>query len=356
MGVRLIRKPIETQHPVPGTQNQETKSLITKQENSTIYSEIKMAKLVLYHGEPYQRGKDVKKVMEAWQERMASPELYKFEGNRLEPEELEQLLGGASLFSETKIIRVTQADELVGNDSFPEIIDRHPFKTEGLLLESESVKKNTKLYKAVDNKGKTKKFSEPSNSKEFRKYGSKILQENGVRLTPDARKWFFQVMEEDLLRVDREAEKLALYKENEELSREQAKEVVWAGGKDKMFDFFDALFAGNTEEAIGMLEEMLAKGVEESKIFFMLAKEVRRLVKIQDLASNGASNKEISSKTGIYKWLVKKKRGQLSNFTADELEDLLHLLHQEDLKFKQGQTDIEDALFRVVYRTYPVEN
>lgn len=314
-----------------------------------------MAKLALYHGEPYQRGKKVEKVLSAWQENMPDPEFYRFEGNQLEPDELEQLLGGASLFSETKIIHVSQAEELVGNDSFPEIIRNHTYEQEGLLFESDSVKKNTKLYKAIDEKGTTKKFSEPSNSKEFRKYAADILKENGAQLTTDARKWFFQVMEEDLLRVDREAEKLALYKDGQ-LTLEETKEVVWAGGKDKMFDFFDALFTGRTRDAIGLLEDMLQKGVEEGKIFFMLAKEVRRLLKIQDLASGGASNKEISSRTGIYKWLVKKKRGQLKNFSGEELEELLHLLHREDLKVKQGQTDLDDALFRVVYRTYPVEN
>lgn len=315
-----------------------------------------MAKLALYHGEPYQREKTVYKVLNAWEENMTEPEFYRFEGDQLEPAELEQLLGGASLFSETKIIHVSQAEELVGNDSFPAIIKDHSYETEGLLFESDSVKKNTKLYKAIDEKGTTKKFSEPSNSKEFRRYAADILKEHKAKLTADARKWFFQVMEEDLLRVAREAEKLALYKEDEPLTREEAKEVVWAGGKDKMFDFFDALFAQQTQEAIELLEDMLKKGVETGKIFFMLAKEVRRLIKVQALAADGASNKEISNETGIYKWLVKKKRGQLSNFTGEELEELLHLLHQEDLKVKQGKTDMEDALFRVVYRTYKMEN
>ena len=314
-----------------------------------------MAKLVLYHGEPYQRRKKAKKALNAWQENMPDPELYKFEGKQLEPSELEQLLGGASLFSETKIIRVSQAGELVGNDSFPDIIDKHSFDTEGLLLEADSVRKNTKLYKSVDEKGKTEKFSEPSGRK-FKGFVGDILSENGVRLDGEARKWFIEVMEEDLLRVDSEAKKLALYSEDGPVSLEEAKEVVYAGGKDKMFDFFDALFNQNTHQALALLEDMLKKGVEEGKIFYMLAKEVRKLIKIQDLATSGASNDEINTKTGIYNWLVKKKRGQIKNFTAAELEELLHLLHREDLKVKQGQTDLDDALFRVVYWTYAVEN
>lgn len=314
-----------------------------------------MAKLVLYQGEPYQRGRKVEKALNVWQENMADPELYKFEGKKLESSELEQLLSGASLFSETKIIRVSQAGELVGNDSFPEIINRHSFDTEALLLEADSVRKNTKLYKAVDKKGKTEKFSEPS-GRQFKSFVSEILNDRGARLDGEARNWFVEVMEEDLLRIDSEAKKLALYSDEGPVSLEEAKEVVYAGGKDKMFDFFDALFNKKNQKALELLEDMLKKGVEDGKIFYMLAKEVRRLIKIQDLASRGASNDEIASKTGIYDWLVKKKRGQLNNLTAEELEELLHLLHREDLKVKQGQTDLDDALFRVVYRTYPAEN
>ena len=314
-----------------------------------------MAKIVLYQGEPYQRGKKVKKALSAWRGNMPDPELYKFEGNRLEPSELEQLLGGASLFSETKIIRVSQADELVGNDSFPEIIKKHSFDTEALLLEADSVRKNSKLYKAVDEKGKTEKFSEPS-GRQFKSFVSDILNDRGAQLDGEARNWFVEVMEEDLLRVDSEAKKLALYSDEEPVTLAEAKEIVYAGGKDKMFDFFDALFNKKNQKAIELLEDMLKQGVEEGKIFYMLAREVRKLMKVQDLASRGASNDEINSKTGIYNWLVKKKRGQIKNFTAEELEELLHLLHREDLKVKQGQTDLDDALFRVVYRSYPVEN
>ena len=314
-----------------------------------------MAKLVLYHGEPYQRGNKVKKALSAWQENMPNPELYKFEGKQLEPAELEQLLSGASLFSETKIIHVSQADELVGNDSFPNIIKKHSFDTEGLLLEADSVRKNAKLYKAVDEKGKTEKFSAPS-GRQFKGHATKILNERGAQLDGEARKWFVEIMEEDLLRVDSEARKLALYSDAGPVTLKEAREIVYAGGKDKMFDFFDALFNKKNREAIGLLEEMLKAGVDEGKIFYTLAKEVRKLIKIQDLASRGVSNDDITAKTGIYGWLVKKKRGQIKNFTAEELEEFLHLLQREDQKVKQGQTDLDDALFRIVYRTYAVEN
>ncbi|MEF8726548.1 MAG: DNA polymerase III subunit delta [Candidatus Bipolaricaulota bacterium] len=314
-----------------------------------------MEKIVLYHGEPYQRRKAIRKTLAKWREDLSNPEIYKFEGKQLEPDKLEQLLSGASLFSQTKIIRVSQTEELLEDDSFPEIIRNHSYKNTALLLESESINKGSSLYRAISDKGETKKFSHPT-GRNFPKYVSQILNDHQVQLTSDAKRWLIQTMEKDLLRVEKEAEKLKLYGENEELTREVVKDVVWARGKDKMFDFFDALFTRHSREAIELLEEMLKEGVDEGKIFFMLANEVRKLIKVQALAADGLSNKEISSETGIYNWLVKKKRGQLNNFTGDELEKLLHLLYREDLKFKQGKTDIVDALFRVIYRNFPVEN
>ncbi len=314
-----------------------------------------MAKIVLYHGEPYQRDNAVKKALNLWKEELADPEIYKYEGGQLEPKTLEQLLGGASLFSETKIIRVTGAEELVGNDSFVEIIKNHSFDKIALLLQGDSIRKNSSLAKVVSRKGKVKKFSEPT-GRNFPKYVSEILADNGVKVSSKAKKWLIQVLEQDLLRVQREAEKLGLYKDRGELSPEEVKEVVWTRGRDKLFDFLDALFDRESERALKLLEDMLTEGVEQGKIFFMLAKEVRRLIKVQDLASRGKSNKEISSRTGLYDWLVKKKRGQVNNFSREELEELLKTLHREDLKVKRGETDLEDVLFRVVYRMYPVES
>ncbi len=313
-----------------------------------------MPKIVLYHGEPYQREKAVEKKISNWRKKLSDPELYRFEGNQLEPEKLEQLLGGSSLFSKTKIIHVSQAEELAGEDSFPDIIEKHTFETEALLFESDSLKKSTALYKSIANKGETKKFSEPT-GRNFPKYVSEIMADHNVQLSSDAKRWIIQIMEQDLLRVKREAEKLSLYRDQGEVTENEVKQVVWTKGKDKMFDFFDALFTKENREAIKLLEEMLGEDVEASKIFFMLAKEVRRLIKIGSLASDGLSNKEIADKTGIYNWLVKKKRGQLNNFDTKELEDLLHQLHRQDYRFKQGKTDLEDALFRIVYQTYPTE-
>ena len=311
-----------------------------------------MAKLVLFYGEPYQRSKEVEKALKLWQEALTDPELYKFEGNQLEPENLEQLLGGASLFSETKIIRVTQAEELTEDKAFPKIIEKHSFDTEGLILEADSLKKSTSLYKAVNKKGKAKKFSEPT-GRNFPNLVTNILTDHDLKISSQAKQWLIQVTDKNLLRVEKEVEKLKLYDGDKPLSLEDVKEVVWAKGKDKMFDFFDALFGKNGKEAINLLEAMLNEGVEESKIFFMLANEVRRLIKIQDLASQGLSNKEIASKAGVYNWLVKKKRGQLSNFTEEELNELIHQLHRQDLRMKQGKTDLEDSLFRIVYQTFP---
>ncbi|MFB6291753.1 MAG: DNA polymerase III subunit delta [Candidatus Bipolaricaulia bacterium] len=313
-----------------------------------------MTKIVLYHGEPYQRGKAVEKTIAKWQEELPDSELYRFEGNQLEPEELEQLLGGSSLFAETKIIHVSQAEELVGTEAFPEIIESHTFETEALLFESDSLKKSTSLYEAIASKGETKKFSEPT-GRNFPKYVSEIMSDHDVGLSSDAKRWIIQIMDQDLLRVEREAEKLSLYRDEGEVTLEEAKQVVWTKGKDKMFDFFDDLFTRKNQEAVRLLEDMLDEGVKARKIFFMLANEVRRLIKIQSLASRDLSNKEIADKTGIYNWLVKKKRGQLTNFEVEELEQLLHQLHRQDRRFKQGKTDLEDALFRIVYQTYPAK-
>jgi len=313
-----------------------------------------MNKLALYFGEPYQRRKAAKDFIRKWYNSLEEPEFYRLEGSRVTASELEQYLGGASLFSKSKIIRITGIEELAEKPSIASILVNHEYQNEAVLLECESIDKRTKLYKTLSKKATTKKFSYPDKRK-FPRFVTQILREYEVELTTEAQRWFVQIMELDLLRVEREVQKMKLFQTGTEgpLNAEDLQEVVWAQGKDKLFDFFGALLARDVSGAMSLLNEMLSKGVEPSEIFYMLAGEVRKLIEVQDLLAKNKSIPEISQETGIYKWLVSKKEKQLDNFTGDELLKLIFQLQDEDVAIKFGQTDVLDALLRMVFALSP---
>ncbi|MBS3812498.1 DNA polymerase III subunit delta [Candidatus Bipolaricaulota bacterium] len=313
-----------------------------------------MKRLALYFGEPYQRRKAAKKLVRDWYKEIGKPEYYRLEGGEITVSELGQHLGGPSLFSKEKIIRITQADEIEDEKAVVSLLLSHRYETERVLLESDSLSKRSSLYRGLSKEASTQEFSEPT-KKNFPRFVNGILNDYGVRLTSGAKKWFTQIMELDLLRVEKEVQKLRLYREegSEPLGRDELKHVVWTQGKDRLFDLFDDLFGGDVEGAIALLEESLRRGTDPYKIFYMLANEVRRNLQVKDLSSQGLSNSEISNRTGVYKWLVTKKKRQLADRSLEKLLSLLCRLHDEDVRMKTGRTKPEDALYRAVLALHP---
>lgn len=314
-----------------------------------------MNRLAFYFGEPYQRRKAAKKFIRYWYNSMEDPEFYRLEGARVKISDLGQYLGGASLFSRSKIIRITGTDEVDNDNEFSSLLRGHDFENEVVLLEANSISKRSSLYKNLSDIAETQEFSPPT-KKKFPGHVNQVLGDYGLRLTGEAKKWFIQIMELDLLRVEREVQKMKLYRNESSgpLEKEDLKEIIWTRGKDVMFDFFEAAFQGEIREATSMLEKMLTKGVESSKIFYMFANEVRRNLQVKDLVSRNLSDGDIANRTGIYQWLVSKKREQLHELEADEIMEILLQLQEEDLKIKTGRTDVEDALFRLVLSLYPM--
>ncbi len=312
-----------------------------------------MKKLALYIGEPYQRRRAAKELVRDWYKEMGKPEYYRLEGEEVTVSELGQHLGGSSLFSEKKIIRITQADDIEEEKLISSLLVEHVSDDEAVLLETDSLSKRSSLYKGLSQEATTKEFSEPT-KRNFPNFVNEVLNEYGVRLTSDGKQWFIQVMERDLLRVEREAQKMRLYQEADSgpLGRDDLTQVVWAQGKDRLFDLFDALFGREVERAISLLDESLRRGVDPYKIFYMFANEVRRNLQIKDLSSQGLSNSEISGRTGIYKWLVSKKQGQLRGVSLETLTSLLLRLHDEDVRMKTGRTQPEDVLYRAAFALY----
>ena len=303
--------------------------------------------LLLLQGEPYQRRRALQKALGRLKDELDSPELHELEGAGLTPADLTQLLRGASLFNSTKLIHVTHLEELTDPQGVARVIGQADFKKQALVAEGEGIRGNSSLYRAFA-QGETVKF-DPLKKRNFPNRINKVLREKGVRVESGVVRWLSQVLELDLLRVEREAEKLSLYGEGRKLDLDEVRRVVWAQGGTKIFDFLDSFSSKDLSRALGLLEAMLKREVEPSKIFFMLAGEVRKLLKIKDLAGKGFNNGKIADKTGIYEWLVSKKRPQVDNFSRSELVRLFHALREKDREIKRGLTEPQRALFQLTY-------
>lgn len=304
-------------------------------------------KLTLYFGEPYQRKEAREQLINRWEEELSCSETQLYESSQLNVEKLGQLLNSKSLFQDSKIIRVTHGEEIQNPERWASCIVSAPLDQIGILLEGQSFKKSSPLYKLFDEKGTVKKFQSPS-KRNYSTFIKRIEDKHEASLTKEARNWLAQVLEVDLLRVEREIQKIALYNEGGKISASTVKKIVWARGQGKLFTFLDYLSQRQLSESLTHLSQLLTQDVEPSKIFFMIAREVRMLLSIKTLAGQRMTNKEIARTTGNYQWLVSKKKSAAKKFELEELTKLLHFLARKDKKIKRGRADIVDTLWEVV--------
>ena len=305
---------------------------------------------VLLLGEAYQRQKRSREILRSWYDKLGKPEYYRLEANDLTPGEFHQHLCSNSLFSESKILHVTHLEESEEQKSLASVLKDADLRANGLLLEADSLKKSSTLYKNLKKSGKIEKFDQV-NDKNFPGFFKKLTKEKGLSFDSAARRWMIRVMEPDLVHLDNELEKLKNLNEGGRLSKDLVREVLWTKGRGDLFDFLDSFSDRNVAESTKLLSDLLDSGEEEGKIFFMLAREIRMLLSAKDLAERGLSKKEIASKMGTYPWLAGKKSSQAGKFSKEELRGLLMKLMEMDKGVKTGKRKYLDSLYEMVLRT-----
>ncbi|MFP4589777.1 MAG: DNA polymerase III subunit delta, partial [Candidatus Acetothermia bacterium] len=251
--------------------------------------------------------------------------------------------------AKSKIVHLRHAQEIKDIEGLASILEKVSLKEVCLLIEADSISKNSRLFRAAKEKGTVEKFDQITN-RNLPKYIAKNLKQHGVSLNREARRWFIQVMDPDLHHLHNEIEKLNRYQNGEPLSLEEVKSIVWAKGQGKIFDYLDSFFAREISQSLRTLSELLNREVPESKIFFMLAGEARLMLQVKSLANvESLSSKEIASKTGKAKWLISKKMDLIDNFTTEELRSLLHALHRCDQGVKGGRKELKDCLYQLTF-------
>ena len=312
-----------------------------------------MERMTLFLGEPFQREKASEKKIKSWKEELGEPELHKFEGDDLDLPQLSEALQTKSLFGSKTLIHFTRIGEVEDKKTCSQVIKKAPSSENlAILAEGESLSGNSALYKIFEKRGTVEKFDKP-NKKNLPKYLNRMLNAAQVELTGQAKRWFLQVMDPDLVRISHEIRKLEYLESEAPLTKEKLQQVVWAGGQGKIFQFLDHFSSRELPEALRSLKQLLDEETPPGKVFYMLAGELRLLLSVKSLAKEGASNKQIARKTGKYNWLISKKRNQVENFSRPELIGLLQRLSQFDIEVKTGQKELSDAILEAVYSISP---
>ena len=281
------------------------------------------------------------------------PRVLPLDGEDFRVEALVRALGTASLFEESVWIHVRRVEKLP--DAAVKALLPHLAKPlppgRYLVFEGEKLDKRGALYKLFAERGHVEELPAPTR-RELPGFVQQMLRELGVKLPSAGVRFLLENVEGDLARFAREIEKLALYARGRgrgrPLSLEEVQALIFADKGANVFAALDALLA-REPRSIGLLKAALEGGEEPTKVFYLLAAQVRRLLAVKSLAEEGLSAEAIARRTGEFPWLVKRRLGLVRRLSTQELVDLLHALHEEDVRMKRGERRPDDALWAAAW-------
>lgn len=220
-----------------------------------------------------------------------------------------------------------------------------PNFTELILVEGELTPKNW-LMETIRSLGKVEIFN-TLRPYEVINYIKNKVKEGGGSINQQAAEKLSFLIGNDLNRIDNEINKLLTF--NPSIDIAEVNEMVRGEFNDSIFTLLDAISEKKTNKALESLNGFLESDDLGIYLITMLSRQVRNLLSIKDLLSQGKKDTDIVSKLKLHPYVVKKSISQGKNFSIDQLLAFHQELVDTDASFKSSNVDPKTILIKLIY-------
>ena len=151
----------------------------------------------------------------------------------------------------------------------------------------------------------------------------------------------------DFTKINGETQKLIDYCAGDgEITLSAVNEIVHKDGEYRIYEMVESISAGKTEEAYGILADLIAKNESEQKLFISIYSHFRRMLHV---AVSDAKNSELAEVLGVKEYSVKMTRQQAKKFSAGRIKRICDKFSEYDEKFKKGDSSLSAVLWKGVF-------
>lgn len=136
----------------------------------------------------------------------------------------------------------------------------------------------------------------------------------------------------DLTRISRELEKLALFKYQDVIRQSDVEELVNPDTDYKIFELSEAVANKQSQKAISILSSMQQNGTSDVSLLGLLYSHFRRLF----YCSLSQENASLASLLNVKEYAVKKTKEQAKKYSPRRLKAICDMYHKLDYDFKNG--------------------
>ena len=209
-----------------------------------------------------------------------------------------------------------------------------------LVLSDGKISESNPLLKLLAPVGEVRRF-DPLTGGEIVNWVHRRVGELGGQIRPDAASELGQSGAGDLWSLDAELTKLTLYAGDRPITTEDIAALGSLVKQESVYALVDAVVEGRYGPARVHLDRILGDpGMTISRVFTMLADQVRRLLVAKDLTTRGVTHAKLLEGLGTRSdFAARKSAGQADRLSMDDLIEMHERLLQHDLAFKTGQMD-----------------
>ena len=216
-----------------------------------------------------------------------------------------------------------------------------------IIYENSPVDERTKLFKTLKKECKSQEFKFLNNG-ELKAWVHSEFEHIGKKANLDAVDTLAGYVGNDLWRMSNEIRKLADFKEEEKITREDVELMVRPKIESDIFKTVDAIAAKNKALAIQLLQSHIDSGDKPLYLLSMISWQFKNLLAVKELAERGLMYNSIVKKSGLHPFVVRKNYFACQSFSLEGLKKIYHRIFEIDSDVKTGKIEDETALYLLI--------
>ena len=233
---------------------------------------------------------------------------------------------------------------------FKKFIKDIPDTTILLIIVNEDLKKN-KRKDIIKKHGEVINIAPPK-YQNLDKWIKLQFKQRGKKINYRGIKILEKMFNNNLQQLDSEIDKICTFLN--EKSRVEVHDIKKIISKDRrikdneIFELMDAISNREKEKSVYYFQHMVSSGEVPQIIFAMISRRIKLMLIIKDLKNQGMSPEPLANKIGEHPYPVKRIYKYVDKYSFAELENMLDMFLQADVKVKTGDDKAEDAILNTL--------
>ena len=260
------------------------------------------------------------------------------QGKTLKPQEFGTNIEALPFLSDKRLIIVRDflATKKTDNQKkVAEFLDKTAETTIIVFHENKAVDKRTSLYKKLKKIGQLNEFKALA-PHDISKWVQDRSKKEGIKISFTNANYLAQNCGPDLWHVSSELEKLKLFTNGQEVTKEIIDEVSIPSISASIFKLTDSIAQKKIKNSLETFQSLEASGEDLIKVFFMIVRHFRILIQVHEMVNKNESSFTIQKKLKQHPFVIQKTSEQSKNFSEEKLVEIYKEMLEIDKNVKTG--------------------